>query len=51
MDSRAARIAGNRLPKIPMTVAKTMASANNAGVTLKANVTSRKGCQLGVDSR
>ena len=51
MDSRAARIGGNRPPKIPMTVAKTMASANNAGVTLKANVTSRKGCQLVVDSR
>ena len=51
MDSRAAQMAGNRPPKRPMTVAKAMASASNGGVTLKANVTSRKGCQLMLDSR
>ena len=51
MDSRAARIAGNRPRKIPMTVAKTMASASNVGVTLKANVTSQKVCQLILDAR
>ena len=51
MDSRAARMAGNRPPTRPMAVAKTMGSASNAGVALKANVTSRKGGQLMMNSR